>query len=51
MSKFNFRVEQPTLLGASFSVMTSADGEPIVAKSMSEGIGLSRFQRICQQLF
>jgi hypothetical protein len=37
MSKFNFRVEQPTLLGASFSVMTSADDEPIVARVNERG--------------
>jgi hypothetical protein len=37
MSKFNFRVEQPTLLGATFSVMTSADGEPIVCKVDERG--------------
>jgi hypothetical protein len=37
MSKFNFRVEQPTLLGASFSVMTSADSEPIVCKVDERG--------------
>jgi hypothetical protein len=46
MKKYDFKVEQPTLLGASFSVMTSADGEPIVAKSMSKENGLSPFQVI-----
>ena len=30
MKKYDFKVEQPTLLGASFSVMTSADSEPVV---------------------
>jgi hypothetical protein len=37
MKKLNFKVEQPTLLAASFSVMTSADDEPIIAISMSDG--------------
>ena len=37
MSKFNFRVEQPTLLGASFSVMTSADTEPIICNFDENG--------------
>jgi hypothetical protein len=31
MKKYDFKVEQPTLLAASFSVQTSADTEPIIA--------------------
>lgn len=37
MSKFNFKVSAPTLLGASFSVMTSADTEPIIANLNERG--------------
>lgn len=37
MKKLNFKVEQPTLLAASFSVMTSADDEPIVARVNEQG--------------
>jgi hypothetical protein len=37
MKKLNFKVEQPTLLGASFSVMTSADTEPIIANLNERG--------------
>jgi hypothetical protein len=44
MKKLNFKVEQPTLLAASFSVQTSADTEPIIANLMSEENGLSPCQ-------
>ena len=37
MSKFNFKVEQPTLLAASFSVQTSADDEPIICNFDENG--------------
>jgi hypothetical protein len=37
MKKLNFKVEQPTLLAASFSVMTSADDEPIICNFDEKG--------------
>ncbi len=37
MSKFNFKVSAPSLLGASFSVMTSADTEPIICNFDENG--------------
>jgi len=37
MKKLNFKVEQPTLLAASFSVMTSADDEPIICNFDENG--------------
>jgi hypothetical protein len=37
MSKFNFKVSAPSLLGATFSVMTSEDGEPIIANVDEQG--------------
>jgi hypothetical protein len=37
MKKLNFKVEQPTLLAASFSVQTSADTEPIIANLNERG--------------
>jgi hypothetical protein len=63
MKKLNFKVEQPTLLAASFSVMTSADDEPIICKVDERGqVGftvpsdmdaelLSNIQDICEGQF
>ena len=37
MKKYDFKVEQPTLLAASFSVQTSADTEPIICNFDENG--------------
>jgi hypothetical protein len=37
MKKYDFKVERPTLLAASFSVQTSADTEPIIANLNERG--------------
>ena len=37
MSKFNFKVSAPSLLGASFSVQTNCDDEPIIARVNKKG--------------
>jgi hypothetical protein len=38
MKKIDFKVvEQPTLLGATFSVKTTADREPIIARVNEQG--------------
>jgi hypothetical protein len=37
MNKYDFKVEQPTLLAASFSVQTSADDEPIICNFDENG--------------
>jgi hypothetical protein len=63
MKKYDFKVEQPTLLAASFSVQTSADDEPIVARVNERGHWaftvpkdlpatlLSKVQDVCEMQF